>query len=344
VSARDWIDKDSTATWRLSDASATRSKRRTASWPGAAPRRQPRRRQAEARFKSVSQAYGVLSDAEKRKQYDEARRLSAPAGSGPAAAVSAAARARSTSVTCSAGPGRRRRPRRHRRPAGRPVRRRGRGPSAASASRAKRGDDVETDVRIDFVRRSRARPCRCGCPARPPAAPATGPGQARHHPRTCPTARAPAWSAGARARSRSASRAATAGAPARSSTTPARSAAARREHQGAHADRADPVRCRRRSANPAGRPGRARAQRRSQRRPVRAGARRPHAVFGRSGDDLTVTVPVTFPELALGTTLTVPTLDSKVNVKVHPGTASAGSCGCAARASSAGTAARETCW
>jgi len=48
----------------------------------------------------------------------------------------------------------------------------------------------------------------------------------------------------------------------------------------------------------------------------------PHAVFGRSGDDLTVTVPVTFPELALGTTLTVPTLDSKVNVKVHPGTAS----------------------
>ena len=38
----------------------------------------------------------------------------------------------------------------------------------------------------------------------------------------------------------------------------------------------------------------------------------PHPVFGRSGDDLTVTVPVSFPELVIGTTLTVPTLDSKV--------------------------------
>ena len=34
----------------------------------------------------------------------------------------------------------------------------------------------------------------------------------------------------------------------------------------------------------------------------------PHELFGRSGDNLTLTVPVTFPELALGTTLTVPTL------------------------------------
>ena len=33
-----------------------------------------------------------------------------------------------------------------------------------------------------------------------------------------------------------------------------------------------------------------------------------HELFGRSGDNLTLTVPVTFPELALGTTLTVPTL------------------------------------
>jgi len=44
-------------------------------------------------------------------------------------------------------------------------------------------------------------------------------------------------------------------------------------------------------------------------------------VFGRDGDDLTVTVPVSFTELALGTTLSVPTLDGKVGVKVPKGTA-----------------------
>jgi molecular chaperone DnaJ len=42
---------------------------------------------------------------------------------------------------------------------------------------------------------------------------------------------------------------------------------------------------------------------------------RPDKVFGRDGDDLTVTVPVSFTELALGTTLSVPTLDGKVGVQ-----------------------------
>jgi molecular chaperone DnaJ len=47
----------------------------------------------------------------------------------------------------------------------------------------------------------------------------------------------------------------------------------------------------------------------------------PHAVFGRSGDNLTVTVPVSFAEAALGSTLEVPTLDaSTVKVKLPPGT------------------------
>jgi molecular chaperone DnaJ len=48
----------------------------------------------------------------------------------------------------------------------------------------------------------------------------------------------------------------------------------------------------------------------------------PHPVFGRNGEDLTLSVPVTFPEMALGTTLTVPTLDGNVSVRVPPGTAS----------------------
>ena len=47
---------------------------------------------------------------------------------------------------------------------------------------------------------------------------------------------------------------------------------------------------------------------------------RPDKVFARDGDDLTVTVPVSFSELALGTTLSVPTLDGKVGVRVPKGT------------------------
>ncbi len=48
-----------------------------------------------------------------------------------------------------------------------------------------------------------------------------------------------------------------------------------------------------------------------------------HPVFGRDGDNLTVDLPVTFAEAALGATVQVPTLDGgTVKVKVAPGTPS----------------------
>ncbi|HET6967501.1 MAG TPA: DnaJ C-terminal domain-containing protein [Ornithinibacter sp.] len=48
-----------------------------------------------------------------------------------------------------------------------------------------------------------------------------------------------------------------------------------------------------------------------------------HPVFGRDGDNLTVELPVTFAEAALGATVSVPTLDgTPVRVKVAPGTPS----------------------
>ncbi|TDZ98899.1 molecular chaperone DnaJ [Mycobacteroides salmoniphilum] len=47
---------------------------------------------------------------------------------------------------------------------------------------------------------------------------------------------------------------------------------------------------------------------------------RPDKVFTRDGDDLTLTVPVSFTELALGATVSVPTLEGRVGVKVPAGT------------------------
>ena len=50
---------------------------------------------------------------------------------------------------------------------------------------------------------------------------------------------------------------------------------------------------------------------------------RPHERFGRSGDHLTVRVPVTFPQAALGGEIDVPTLDgAPVTLRLKPGTQS----------------------
>ncbi|AEV81101.1 molecular chaperone DnaJ [Actinoplanes sp. SE50] len=49
---------------------------------------------------------------------------------------------------------------------------------------------------------------------------------------------------------------------------------------------------------------------------------RPDELFGRSGDDLTLTVPITVAEAVLGTDLRVPSLDNPVTLRVPPGTPS----------------------
>lgn len=48
----------------------------------------------------------------------------------------------------------------------------------------------------------------------------------------------------------------------------------------------------------------------------------PHSLFSVEGKDVVVTIPITPWEAALGATITVPTVDSKVNVKVPKGTSS----------------------
>jgi molecular chaperone DnaJ len=47
-----------------------------------------------------------------------------------------------------------------------------------------------------------------------------------------------------------------------------------------------------------------------------------HQLFGRKGDDLTLTVPLTYPELVFGATIRVPTLTTPVSLKVPAGTKS----------------------
>ncbi len=49
---------------------------------------------------------------------------------------------------------------------------------------------------------------------------------------------------------------------------------------------------------------------------------RDDAIFGRYGDDLTLAVPITFPEAVIGVDLRVPTLDGSVTLRVPPGTPS----------------------
>jgi molecular chaperone DnaJ len=45
-------------------------------------------------------------------------------------------------------------------------------------------------------------------------------------------------------------------------------------------------------------------------------------MFGRNGLNLTLTVPVTFPEAVIGTEIRVPTLDGSVTLRIPPGTPS----------------------
>ncbi|PZS22367.1 MAG: molecular chaperone DnaJ [Acidimicrobiales bacterium] len=46
----------------------------------------------------------------------------------------------------------------------------------------------------------------------------------------------------------------------------------------------------------------------------------PHPLFGRRGSDLTLAVPVSFPEATLGATISVPTLANPVRLRMPPGT------------------------
>jgi molecular chaperone DnaJ len=321
MSARDWIDKDFYrelgVSSNASDADIKKAYRKLAR--ELHPDANPGNAAAEARFKAVSEAYGVLGDAEKRKQYDEARRLfgsglRTPGGFGTNfdfGDVFAGGQAGATSGSFG-GLGDM---------LGNLF---GRRSANATAARARRGADVETEIRIDFLEAVRGAtvPLRLSSPSTCDTCHGSGarPGTS---PRTCPTC----GGVGLVSRSQ--------GAFAFSEPC--------RDCRGTGRIVDDPcpdcagegVSTKSRTLTvriPPGVDDDQRIRLAEQGEPGQNGGHAgdlyvrvhvtPHPLFGRTGNDLTIKVPVTFTELALGTTLDVPTLDGKVSLRVPAGTAS----------------------
>ncbi|MQA11089.1 MAG: molecular chaperone DnaJ [Pseudonocardiaceae bacterium] len=333
MSARDWIEKDFYRELGVSsdasDAEIKKAYRKLARENH--PDANPGNERAEKKFKSVSEAYGVLSDPEKRKQYDEARQMFSsgrfggggfgfPGGGGPGSSPGGFDFTDLFGQGGAAGTGQ----------AG------GmgglgdilgglfgrRGSAGATAQRGQRGADVETEVRIEFTESVRgatvplrlSSPTRCDVCAGSGAKPGTSP-------KTCPTCNG----AGLVSRSQGAFAFSEPCRDCRGSGRIVETPCAECSGSGVSTrTRTLTVRI------PPGVEDDQRIRLAEQGEPGRGGAHAgdlyvrvrvsPHPVFGRSGNDLTITVPVTFPELTLGTTLRVPTLDSSVAVRVTPGT------------------------
>lgn len=323
MSAREWIDKDFYrelgVSSNASDADIKKAYRKLAR--ELHPDKNPGNTQAEARFKAVSEAYGVLGDAEKRKQYDEARRLfgsglRTPGGFGTNFDFSDVFSTGQGGGGGGAGFG-------------------GglgdmlgnlfgrRSSNASTTGRSRRGADVETEIRIDFLEAVKGAtvPLRLSSPSTCDTCHGSGarPGTS---PRTCPTC------AGVGLVSRSQ------GAFSFSEPCHDCRGTGRIVDDPCPECGGDGVSTKTRTLTvriPPGVDDDQKIRLAGQGEPGQNGGHAgdlyvrvhvtPHAVFGRAGNDLTMRVPVTFTELALGTTLDVPTLDGKVSLRVPPGTA-----------------------
>lgn len=331
MTQRDWIEKDfyrelgvsSTA----SDSEIKKAYRKLAR--ELHPDANPGDAKAEARFKSVSEAYGVLSDDKKRKEYDETRALFAGGGAGFPGGFGTGAGGQGFDLGDlfgRAGAG----------GAGGGAGGLGdllggifsnRGAAGTAAPRNQRGADVESELTIEFVDAVRGAeiPIRLTSPGRCERCGGTGakPGSM---PRECPTCNG----VGLVSRSQ--------GAFAFSEPCRDCRGTGRLIDDPCPECGGDGVSTRVRSITvrvPAGVSDGQKVRLKGQGEPGRGGAPagdlyvtvhvRAHRLFGRStrnADDLTLTVPVTYPELVLGSTVTVPTLESTVSLKVPPGTAS----------------------
>lgn len=339
MSAREWIGKDFYRELGVSsDASAKDIKKAYRKLARENhPDANPGDAEAERKFKAVSEAYGVLSDPDKRKEYDEARSLfGSGQGSGSfnfpgggnggggfdfgdlftgGAPGGPYARSNQTGQAGQAGGfgglgdilgglfGKRG------------------GAATAGATRGQRGSDVETNVRIDFAEAAKGAtlPLRLSSPASCGTCSGSGsrPGTSARSCTRCDGAGLVSRSQGSFAFSEPCRECRGTGTVIDSPCT---------ECSGAGTStrtRTLTVRI------PPGVSDDQRIRLAGQGEPGRGGASSgdlfvrvhvtPHAVFGRSGNNVTITVPVEFSELAMGSTLTVPTLDGRVSVKVPAG-------------------------
>ena len=340
MTQRDWIEKDFYRELGVASG-ATQDEIKKAYRKLARelhPDANPGDAQAEARFKAVSEAYGVLSDEAKRREYDETRALFAggggfrggfPGGSGgfPGGAGFPGGGGQTFDMgdlfgnTGGAGPG-----------LGDLLGNifggagAGRG-TRASTPRGQRGADVESELRIDFTQAVQGAdvPIRLSAPGRCQTCSGSGarPGTT---PRQCPTC------SGRGLVSRNE------GAFAFSEPCPDCRGTGRIIDDPCPECHGDGVSTRTRSLTirvPAGVDDGQRIKLAGQGEPGRGGATAgdlyvkvhvtPHPLFGRSKDnpdDLVVTVPVTYPELVLGSTIDVPTLDGSVTLRIPAGTQS----------------------
>lgn len=341
MSTRDFIEKDYYAALGVAkdaDAAAIKKAYRALA-RDLHPDKNPGNAQAEAKFKEASEAYGVLSDPAKRKEYDEARRLFGgggfrpgaggaggfPPGGFPAGSAGQPFDLGDLFGAASGGGGQR---------AGglgdlfgglfggggAGAGTRGRQQAASGPAR---GQDVETEATLAFDEAvlGVTVPLRMQSPGSCPTCHGSGakPGTAPH---TCPVCNG----AGVTSRSQ--------GAFAFSEPC--------RECRGSGSVVDDPcATCRGSGVTdqvrtitvriPAGVKDGQRIRLAGKGAPGRRGGPAGDLfvvvhvtgseLFGRSGDDLTLDVPISFAEAALGTTLTVPTLDGTVSLKVPPGTA-----------------------
>ena len=300
------------------------------------PDKNPGDTKAEARFKAVSEAYGVLADEKKRREYDETRALFAGGGGGFAGfpgggggfsggGFPGGGGAQTFDMgdlfgnTGGAGPD-----------LGDLLGGIFRGAGARggrSTTGSRRGADVESELRIGFDQAVRGAevPIRISSPGRCQTCAGSGarPGTV---PRQCPTC------AGRGLISRNE------GAFAFSEPCPDFRGTGRIVDEPCPECGGDGVSTRTRSLTvriPGGVEDGQRIKLAGQGEPGRGGAPAgdlyvkvfvtPHQLFGRSkdnADDLTITVPVTYPELVFGGTITVPTLDGPVTLRVPAGTAS----------------------
>ena len=334
MTQRDWIEKDFYRELGVSsDASGEEIKKAYRKLARELhPDANPGDAKAEGRFKSVSEAYGVLSDDKKRKEYDETRALFAggggrmPGGFAPGGFAGGGAQgfdlgdlfAQSQGGAGAGGLGD---------IFGGIFADQGRARPRGASSGARRGADVETELRIDFVQAVRGAdvPIRLSSPGRCERCGGTGakPGST---PRQCPVCNG----VGLVSRSQ--------GAFAFSEPCRDCRGTGRLIDDPCPECGGDGVSTRTRSLTvrvPAGVDDGQKVRLKGQGEPGRGGAPAgdlyvtvhvtPHRLFGRSSrnaDDLTLTVPVTFPELALGSTLTVPTLESTVSLRIPAGTSS----------------------